>query len=91
MSVKHFASIRRYIPIIVLKDKRKFKVYCEWHKQFLNKTRYHKVGNSFAHISSYNIIVLEEKQEVNKRVSTALINCSVRETLSLQQKPTFGL
>ena len=53
-------------------------------KQLLNKTTYHKVGTSFAHNSSYKITILEEKQETNKRVSTALLNFSIREYLSIQ-------
>jgi len=68
----------------MVKDKRTFKLHCEWHKQLLNKTTYHNVGTSFAHNSSYKIIILEEKQKTNKRVSTALLNFSIREYFSIQ-------
>ena len=53
-------------------------------KQLLNKTTYHKVGTSFAENSSYKITILEEKQTTKKRVSTALLNFSIREYLSIQ-------
>ena len=46
----------------------------------LNKAKHHKVGTSFAHNSSYKIIILEEKQKMNERASTALINFSIRES-----------
>ena len=68
----------------MVKDKRTFKLQCEWHKQLLNKTTYHKVGTSFAHDSSYKITILEEKQKANRRVSTTLLNFSIREYLSIQ-------
>ena len=68
----------------MVQDKRTFKLHWEWHKQMLNETTYRKVGTSFAHNSSYKIIILEEKQQTNKRLCTALLNFSIREYLSIQ-------